>query len=35
MYHISDLKKFTKCPRFYFLDLANEDSFKPYLRSDE
>ena len=35
MYHISDLKKFTKCPRLYFLDLANENSFQPYLRSDE
>lgn len=35
MYHISDLKKFTKCPRFYFLDANNESVFQPYLRSDE
>lgn len=35
MYHISDLKKFSKCPRYYFLDAENESSFQPYLRSDE
>ena len=35
MYHISDLKKFSKCPRFYFLDVDSENVFKPYLRSDE
>ncbi|MDO5440168.1 MAG: DUF2779 domain-containing protein [Erysipelotrichaceae bacterium] len=35
MYHICDLKKFTKCPRLYFLDAASETSFVPYLRSDE
>lgn len=35
MYHISDLKKFTRCPRFYFLDADSENVFNPYLRSDE
>lgn len=35
MYHISDLKKFSKCPRLYFLDAEAEKSFQPYLRSDE
>lgn len=35
MYHISDLKKFSKCPRFYYLDVDNKNSFAPYLRSDE
>ena len=35
MYHISDLKKFTRCPRLYFLDALNEQTFQPYLRSDE
>ena len=35
MYHISDLKKFSKCPRLYFLDVNNKNVFQPYLRSDE
>ena len=35
MYHISDLKKFTRCPRFYFLDMDSETPFNPYLRTDE
>lgn len=35
MYHISDLKKFTKCNRLYFLEKDNNLTFKPFLRSDE
>ena len=35
MYHISDLKKFTKCPKLYLFDRESENVFKPYLRSDE
>lgn len=35
MYHISDLKKYTKCKKLYFLDLDKESLFLPYLRSDE
>lgn len=36
MYHISDLKKFSKCPRLYFLDMNDETvSFQPYLRLNE
>lgn len=35
MYHISDLKKFTKCPKLYLFDRQSEDTFKPYLRNDE
>ena len=35
MYHISDLKKFTRCPRFYFLDVDSDNVFNPYLRSDD
>lgn len=35
MYHISDLKKFNRCPRYYFLSLAHgEDIHNQYLRSD-
>lgn len=34
MLHISDLKKYMKCPRFYHLDSGN-DSFVPFLRMDE
>lgn len=36
MYHISDLKKFNKCNRLYYLDSLNKDNnYQPYLRSDE
>lgn len=35
MYHISDLKKFAKCPRLYYLDNSSKTPFNPYLRSDE
>ncbi len=35
MYHISDLKKYLRCPRFYFLDNDKDASFLPYLRVDE
>lgn len=36
MYHISDLKKYSKCHRLYYLDLQNKDkNYQPYLRSDE
>lgn len=35
MYHITDLKKFIKCPRFYFYSVNDNSSFNHYLRSDE
>lgn len=34
MYHISDIKKFLRCERLYYLGKSN-NIFKPYLRSDE
>lgn len=34
MYHISDLKKFKRCPCYYFKTLNNDDTFLPYLRND-
>ena len=35
MYHITDLKKYLKCPRLYFYSKDEESSFNHYLRSDE
>lgn len=35
MYHISDIKKFIRCERLYFLSRDVNSEFKPYLRSDE
>ena len=35
MYHISDVKRFVKCPRLYYLSLENKPEFVPYLRNDE
>ncbi|MDO4501222.1 MAG: DUF2779 domain-containing protein [Erysipelotrichaceae bacterium] len=35
MYHISDLKRFVRCPRYYFLSLQKEVKNPYYLRSDE
>ena len=35
MYHITDLKKYLKCPRLYFYSKDEEASFNHYLRSDE
>jgi len=33
--HISDIKKFVRCPRLYYYSIDEENVFKPYLRSDE
>ncbi len=35
MYHITDLKKYLKCPRLYFYSKNESTSFNHYLRSDE
>lgn len=35
MYHISDVKRFVKCPRLYYLSLENKPEFVPFLRNDE
>ena len=35
MYHISDLKKFIRCERLYYLGRDNNNVFKPFLRSDD
>lgn len=35
MYHISDIKRFMHCERYYFLSKDESNAFKPYLRSDE
>lgn len=35
MYHISDIKKFIRCGRYYFLNINENNAFKPYLRTDE
>lgn len=35
MYHIADLKRFVRCPRYYFLSRDDEVDLSPYLRSDE
>lgn len=35
MYHISDLKRFVRCNRLYFLSKDVHSEFKQYLRTDE
>ena len=35
MYHISDIKRFMHCERYYYLSKNESNVFKPYLRSDE
>ena len=35
MYHISDLKRFVRCPRYYFLSSKEDNHTTQYLRSDE
>lgn len=35
MYHISDIKKFRKCPRLYFLSEIEKPEYIQYLRNDE
>lgn len=35
MYHISDIKKYLKCPRLYYFEKDDVQTFKPYLRMDE
>ncbi|MBR3227303.1 MAG: hypothetical protein IKF68_02030, partial [Erysipelotrichaceae bacterium] len=35
MYHIGDLKRFVRCPRYYFFSCASEQRPLKYLRSDE
>lgn len=36
MYHVSDLKKYSKCEKLYYLDQKEKGSgYQPYLRSDE
>jgi len=35
MFHISDIKKFVRCPLLYYYSQDEESVFKPYLRSDE
>ena len=36
MYHVSDLKRFNKCPKLFYFDSISEKAvFQPYLRSDE
>lgn len=35
MYHISDIKKYLRCERFYFYSKGETSVFNPYLRSDE
>lgn len=36
MFHISDVKKYTRCPRLYFLDQQSEKrEYKPFVRLDE
>lgn len=35
MLHISDIKKFLRCERFYFYSKDENNVFQPYLRSDE
>lgn len=34
MYHISDLKKYLRCPRYYYLSKNFNDKSIPYLRND-
>lgn len=35
MYHIEDLKKFMRCPRYYFQSRDENASFRRFLRTDE
>ena len=35
MYHIGDLKKFIRCPRYYFLARDDKAKFNKFLRTDE
>lgn len=36
MFHISDCKKYTRCPRLYFNDLADDNKeYHPFVRLDE
>lgn len=35
MFHISDLKKFIKCPRYYYLTRDKAIEFIPFLRNEE
>lgn len=35
MYHISDLKDFSKCPRSYYLKINRNSVFREYLRTDD
>lgn len=35
MYHISDIKRFRKCPRLYYLSQINQPEYIQYLRNDE
>lgn len=35
MFHISDIKKFKKCPRLYYLSIDSVSDYQPYLRNDE
>lgn len=35
MFHISDIKKFKKCPRLYFLNQNSNFEYQPFLRNDE
>ena len=35
MYHVSDIKKFNKCKRLYYLSLNRKEDYQPFLRNDE
>lgn len=36
MFHISDFKKYSRCPRIYFNDMKEDDKeYHPFVRSDE
>ena len=35
MFHISDIKKYLRCDRFYFYNRNENEIFQPYLRSDK
>lgn len=35
MFHISDCKKYTRCPRLYFLDKNTKKEYHPFVRLDE
>ncbi len=34
-YHISDLKQYTRCPRYWLLNRQNSTVYQPYIRLDE